>query len=234
MTEISETLLAAKGLTYTLVQEAQPLKILDHLDLQVKRGERLAIVGPSGAGKSTLLAILAGLDVPTDGELTWAGKPFSQLDEDARAAIRAQEVGFIFQSFQLLPELTALENVALPLELRGDKTAQTQAAYWLEQVGLSPRARHRPAQLSGGEQQRVAIARAFVTGPSVLFADEPTGNLDQANGKRVADLLFDLTAATRQEHPATLILVTHDRQLAARCDRQLYLEAGQLQESSDD
>lgn len=209
-----------------MAQDEQSLVILRNLDLSIQSGEQVAILGPSGAGKSTLLALLAGLDTPTEGELLWRGKPFSSLDEDARAAVRAEEVGFIFQSFQLLPELNALENVMLPLELKGDPQAKKLATEWLAKVGLSQRAKHRPSQLSGGEQQRVAIARAFVAKPQVLFADEPTGNLDEANGHKIADLLFELKANTAQA--MTLILVTHDYQLAQRCQRILQLEAGQL------
>ncbi|WP_027849211.1 ABC transporter ATP-binding protein [Marinospirillum minutulum] len=220
------SLLQAKNLGYSVAQDESPLVILHNLNLNIHSGEQLAILGPSGAGKSTLLALLAGLDTPTQGELLWRGKPFSSLDEDARAAVRAKEVGFIFQSFQLLPELSALENVMLPLELKGDPKAKEQAAEWLAKVGLSQRIKHRPSQLSGGEQQRVAIARAFVAQPQVLFADEPTGNLDVDNGRKVANLLFELKASTAQA--MTLILVTHDRQLAQRCQRILQLEAGQL------
>ena len=220
------SLLQAKNLGYSVAQDESPLVILRNLNLNIYSGEQIAILGPSGAGKSTLLALLAGLDTPTQGELLWRGKPFSSLGEDARAAVRAKEVGFIFQSFQLLPELSALENVMLPLELKGDPKAKEQAADWLAKVGLSQRIKHRPSQLSGGEQQRVAIARAFVAQPQVLFADEPTGNLDVDNGRKVADLLFELKASTAQA--MTLILVTHDRQLAQRCQRILQLEAGQL------
>ena len=220
------SLLQAKNLGYSVAQDESPLVILRNLNLNIHSGEQIAILGPSGAGKSTLLALLAGLDTPTQGELLWRGKPFSSLGEDARAAVRAKEVGFIFQSFQLLPELSALENVMLPLELKGDPKAKEQAADWLAKVGLSQRIKHRPSQLSGGEQQRVAIARAFVAKPQVLFADEPTGNLDEENGRKVADLLFELKANTAQA--MTLILVTHDRQLAQRCQRILQLEAGQL------
>ena len=220
------SLLQAKNLGYSVAQDESPLVILRNLNLNIYSGEQIAILGPSGAGKSTLLALLAGLDTPTQGELLWRGKPFSSLGEDARAAVRAKEVGFIFQSFQLLPELSALENVMLPLELKGDPKAKEQAADWLAKVGLSQRIKHRPSQLSGGEQQRVAIARAFVAKPQVLFADEPTGNLDEENGRKVADLLFELKANTAQA--MTLILVTHDRQLAQRCQRILQLEAGQL------
>lgn len=225
----SQTLLEAKGLGYSVVQQADDLVILRNLDFKIQRGETLALLGPSGAGKSTLLALLAGLDTPTQGELLWAGQAFSSLDEDARAAVRAREVGFIFQSFQLLPELTALENVLLPLELRGDRKAEKQAALWLEKVGLSERAGHRPTQLSGGEQQRVAIARAFATQPAVLFADEPTGNLDADNGRKIADLLFSLNQDQGSSgEPMTLVLVTHDQQLASRCQRILQLDAGEI------
>lgn len=221
-----DTIIQAKRLGYSVAQDQQPLVILRGIDLIIRAGEQVALLGPSGAGKSTLLALMAGLDTPTEGELLWRGKAFSCLDEDARAAVRAKEVGFIFQSFQLLPELSALENVMLPLELKGDPKAKQQATEWLNKVGLSQRAKHRPSQLSGGEQQRVAIARAFVTKPQVLFADEPTGNLDEENGHKIADLLFDLKASTAQA--MTLILVTHDQKLAQRCQRILQLEAGQL------
>ncbi|WP_114417757.1 ABC transporter ATP-binding protein [Marinospirillum perlucidum] len=222
-----QPLLEAKDLGYSVSQQSGKLVILQNLNLRIHRGESVALLGPSGAGKSTLLALLAGLDTPTDGELLWSGQAFSRLDEDERAAVRAREVGFIFQSFQLLPELTALENVQLPLELRGDRQATPEARRWLERVGLSARADHRPSQLSGGEQQRVAIARAFASRPAVLFADEPTGNLDADNGQKVADLLFSLNQEATQD-PVTLVLVTHDRKLAGRCQRILELEAGQL------
>ncbi|MDE1462759.1 ABC transporter ATP-binding protein [Spartinivicinus poritis] len=202
------------------------LTILKDLQLAIKAGESVAIVGASGAGKSTLLSILAGLDQPTSGEVILAGQPISHLDEDGRAAVRAQTVGFVFQSFQLLPGLTALENVMLPLELNGVKEAKNSAINWLTKVGLQARLDHYPKQLSGGEQQRVAIARAFVAEPKVLFADEPTGNLDQATGATIIELLFELN----QQHQTTLILVTHDTQLAERCQRQLHLDGGQLHE----
>ncbi|MDR9468196.1 ATP-binding cassette domain-containing protein [Marinospirillum sp.] len=225
----SQTLLEAKGLGYSVAQQTGDLVILRNLDFNIQRGETVALLGPSGAGKSTLLALLAGLDTPTAGELFWSGQAFSRLDEDARAAVRAREVGFIFQSFQLLPELTALENVLLPLELRGDRNAEKQAGLWLDKVGLSERAGHRPTQLSGGEQQRVAIARAFATQPAVLFADEPTGNLDAENGHKIADLLFSLNQDQGASGEAmTLVLVTHDQQLAQRCQRILQLDAGEI------
>jgi putative ABC transport system ATP-binding protein len=182
----------------------------------------LAIVGASGAGKSTLLALLAGLDSPSTGRVLIAGVDLTELDEDGRAAIRGKHVGFVFQSFHLIPSLTAIENVMLPLELGGRRDARQTAAAALAQVGLTPRMAHYPKQLSGGEQQRVAIARAFVTHPAVLFADEPTGNLDTATGQRITDLLFELNRSTG----STLVLVTHDRGLAQRCNRVLELDAG--------
>jgi len=200
------------------------LTILDDVSLAVAAGETIAVVGASGAGKSTLLALLAGLDEPSDGEVWLEGIELSALDEDGRAAARAKHVGFVFQSFHLVPSLTALENVMLPLELAGRSDARATARTVLQQVGLGPRLGHYPRQLSGGEQQRVAIARAFVTRPSVLFADEPTGNLDTATGARVIELLFDLNAA----NGTTLVLVTHDREIARRCSRIVEMDAGKL------
>ena len=200
------------------------LTILDDVSLQVRAGESVAVVGASGAGKSTLLALLAGLDEPSQGAVWLEGVELSALDEDGRAAARARHVGFVFQSFHLIPSLTALENVMLPLELAGRSDARATAREVLRQVGLESRLGHYPRQLSGGEQQRVAIARAFVTRPSVLFADEPTGNLDTATGSRVMQLLFDLNAASG----TTLVLVTHDRDIAARCGRIIELDAGRL------
>jgi putative ABC transport system ATP-binding protein len=188
------------------------------------RAETVAIVGPSGAGKSTLLALLAGLDVPTRGSAWLMGQDLSVLDEDGRAAVRARHVGFVFQSFHLLPSLTALENVLLPLELAGERNAQALAREALDHVGLSARLSHYPRQLSGGEQQRVALARAFVCKPDVLFADEPTGNLDMVTGARIIELLFEFN----QSAQTTLVLVTHDHALAGRCDRVLQLDAGRL------
>lgn len=206
-----------------------PLIILDKINLSVETGESLAIVGASGSGKSTLLGILAGLDSPSTGDISLADHVISTMDEEGRAAIRAQHVGFVFQSFQLLPGLNALENVMLPLELHGSRDAQQKAQQYLERVGLEHRLKHYPKQLSGGEQQRVAIARAFANSPSILFADEPTGNLDAVTGSTIIDLLFELNAA----QGTTLILVTHEQRLADRCRRQITLEAGLLVSDSD-
>ncbi len=200
------------------------LTILDDVSFSVDAGETVAVVGASGAGKSTLLALLAGLDEPSAGGVWLDGVELSALDEDGRAEARARHVGFVFQSFHLVPSLTAHENVMLPLELAGRRDARAAARAVLEQVGLGARLGHYPRQLSGGEQQRVAIARAFVTRPAVLFADEPTGNLDTATGARVMELLFDLNAA----NGTTLVLVTHDRAIAARCGRVIEMDAGRL------
>ena len=200
------------------------LAILDEVSVAVARGETVAVMGASGAGKSTLLALLAGLDEPTSGRVMLAGNDLTALDEDGRAAVRARHVGFVFQSFHLVPSLTALENAMLPLELAGRGDARAAALEVLAKVGLAGRVAHYPRQLSGGEQQRVAIARAFVTRPDVLFADEPTGNLDAATGARIMDLLFGLNA----DAGATLVLVTHDRELAARCARVIHLDAGRV------
>ncbi|MBB3231117.1 ABC transporter ATP-binding protein [Halomonas stenophila] len=202
------------------------LTILSDLDLTVFPGESVAILGQSGAGKSTLLGLLAGLDAPSGGELRLFGASLAELDEDGRARLRAGRVGFVFQNFQLLPTLTALENVLLPLELTGDGEAPARARGWLDRVGLGERLDHLPKQLSGGEQQRVALARAFVTGAELVFADEPTGNLDPATGERIIDTLF----ALNREAGTTLVLVTHDHALARRCDRCLHLVAGRLTE----
>ena len=202
------------------------LAILSGVSLAITRGETVAVMGASGAGKSTLLALLAGLDEPTTGEIHLAQHPLTRLDEDGRAAVRARHVGFVFQSFHLVPSLTALENVMLPLELAGRSDARAAALEVLGRVGLAARVGHYPRQLSGGEQQRVAIARAFVTRPDVLFADEPTGNLDAATGERIMELLFGLNAATG----TTLVLVTHDRELAARCGRVIRLDSGRVAE----
>jgi putative ABC transport system ATP-binding protein len=200
------------------------LTILDGVGFSIHQGEAVAIVGASGSGKSTLLSLLAGLDVPSQGRVLLGDDDLSALDEDGRARVRGARVGFVFQSFQLLPSLTALENVMLPLELRGDADAEGPARAILGQVGLAERLAHYPRQLSGGEQQRVALARAFVTRPSVLFADEPTGNLDTRTGLAVINLLFELN----RESGTTLVLVTHDESLAARCGRVLRLDSGRL------
>lgn len=200
------------------------LAILSDVSLDIRRGETVAIMGASGAGKSTLLALLAGLDEATAGTVRLAGSELTTLDEDGRAAVRARHVGFVFQSFHLVPSLTALENVMLPLELASRRDARQAALEVLGRVGLAARVGHYPRQLSGGEQQRVAIARAFVTQPDVLFADEPTGNLDAATGERIMDLLFGLNAAVG----STLVLVTHDRALASRCGRIIRLDAGRV------
>jgi putative ABC transport system ATP-binding protein len=200
------------------------LTVLDGISLDVENGQAVAILGVSGSGKSTLLGLLAGLDLPTSGSIWLDGQELSALDEDERARLRAGRVGFVFQSFHLLPGLTALENVMLPLELAGRQDAGRHAREVLGRVGLGRRLRHYPAQLSGGEQQRVAIARAFAPQPKLLFADEPTGNLDSRTGASVIDLLFQLN----QEQATTLVMVTHDGELAARCSRQVYLDQGRL------
>jgi len=200
------------------------LVILSSVNLAVKPGESIAIVGSSGSGKSTLLGLLAGLDSPSTGRVALNGHVLTSLDEDGRAAIRNELVGFVFQSFQLLPRLTALENVMLPLELRADKKAKSAAMALLKRVGLAHRLHHTPLQLSGGEQQRVALARAFVTEPSILFADEPTGNLDSQTGLKIIELLFELN----KEKNTTLVLVTHDDMLAERCEKMVRLEAGHM------
>src|SRR5450755_790789 len=217
-----QIVLEADNVSKTVPSPEGPLTILADVSLRVRTGETLAIIGASGAGKSTLLALLAGLDSPSAGRVFIAGADLTELDEDGRAAIRGRHVGFVFQSFHLIPSLTALENVMLPLELRGRSDARETAAQALAQVGLAARAAHYPKQLSGGEQQRVAIARAYVTRPEVLFADEPTGNLDTHTGQRITDLLFELNRGTG----STLVLVTHDRELASRCSRILELDAG--------
>lgn len=214
----------AQNLTYEFVNHDNHIRVLHDLNLSIAAGEQVAIVGSSGSGKSTLLSLLAGLDIPTSGSVQIDGEPFSQLDEDGRASIRAKRMGFVFQSFQLLPSLTALENVMLPLQLKNHPEAVALSLAALRQVGLSERVQHYPKQLSGGEQQRVAIARAFATQPAILFADEPTGNLDHATGQRIIDLLFEMNAKAA----TTLILVTHDTQLASRCQTQLQLAHGAL------
>jgi putative ABC transport system ATP-binding protein len=216
--------LEARDLTRKVSSPEGELTIVDNVSLQIQAGETVALVGASGAGKSTLLAMLAGLDVPTSGDALLDGQDLGALDEDARARLRANSVGFVFQAFHLLPALTALENVMLPLELAGRRDAMQAARAMLARVGLAERVGHYPRQLSGGEQQRVALARASVTRPAVLFADEPTGNLDTITGTSICDLLFELN----REVGTTLVLVTHDTTLAARCARRLTMAAGRL------
>ncbi|MDM3872520.1 ATP-binding cassette domain-containing protein [Porticoccus sp. W117] len=214
----------ASGLTKVVSTGDGPLTILDDVSFSINSGETVAVVGVSGSGKSTLLSLLAGLDLPSSGDVALCGQSLSALDEDGRAALRADLVGFVFQSFQLLPNLTALENVTLPLEVLRGINGVDSGKQLLQRVGLQDRLSHTPAQLSGGEQQRVAIARAFVTQPKLLLADEPTGNLDSATGEKVIEQLF----ALNREQGTTLVLVTHDEQLAQRCDRQVRLSAGQV------
>jgi putative ABC transport system ATP-binding protein len=223
-----EPIIEAQDVAKSFRTQAGTVDLFSNLDLRIHTGESLAIIGRSGAGKSTLLSLLAGLDTPSSGRILFAGQSLDQLDDAARAALRLQQISFIFQSFHLLPELNALDNVRLPLEIQGRKDADAQARHWLEQVGLGARLDHYPAQLSGGEQQRVAIARAFATEPRVLFADEPTGNLDDDTGHQIIEQLFRLNAETG----TTLILITHDVDLAARCRRRLHLHNGRLEEVS--
>ncbi len=222
---VKDALLIVEGLGKAVNSPEGRLTILSDVSFTVAAGETIAVVGASGSGKSTLLGLLAGLDEPTDGGVVIAGSSLNALDEDGRAQLRAEHVGFVFQSFHLLPALTALENVMLPLELAGERNARERARDVLAEVGLGERVEHYPNQLSGGEQQRVAIARAFATEPKLLFADEPTGSLDTRTGERIVELLFDLNA----RRGTTLVLVTHDGELAARCDRTLTLDAGRLQ-----
>lgn len=214
----------AQGLGKHVTSSEGELTILADVSCQVQSGESIAILGASGSGKSTMLGLLAGLDVPSTGKVVIGGVDLASLDEDGRAAMRGRRMGFVFQSFQLLPSLTALENVLLPLELAGHRDARDRALSALSRVGLDARVQHYPRQLSGGEQQRVALARAFAPQPAILFADEPTGNLDATTGQRVIDLLFGLN----EEAKTTLVLVTHDATLAARCARRLQLEAGRV------
>jgi putative ABC transport system ATP-binding protein len=221
---MSAPILRTAGLSKIVQSGDEPLTILDDVSFDVEGGATVAIVGASGSGKTTLLGLLAGLDQPTSGDVWLDGQSLASLDEDARAALRQRSLGFVFQSFQLLPALTALENVMLPLELAGMDDARASARSWLERVGLAKRSHHYPRQLSGGEQQRVAIARAFAGDPKLLMADEPTGNLDGTTGVEVAELMFRLN----REHGTTLVLVTHDTSLADRCMRRLSLSAGRL------
>lgn len=221
---MSVPIIEVEGLTKQVSDATGVLTILDNIGFTLQPRETAAIVGASGSGKSTLLALLAGLDVPSAGSVRLAGTDLFSLDEDARAALRARQLGFVFQNFQLLANLSALENVMLPLELQGRADARAQAAHMLERVGLAQRLGHYPRVLSGGEQQRVALARAFVVQPALLLADEPTGSLDFATGERVMELIFELN----REAGTTLVMVTHDRTIAARCERQLRIEAGRL------
>ena len=217
-------MIRAENLLKKVPMAGSELEILKGINLEIKSGEVVAIIGTSGSGKSTLLGLLAGLDEASAGRVIIGDTELGALDEDGRALFRGREIGFVFQSFQLLPALTALENVMLPLEMQGQADARAQADHFLERVGLAERVDHYPRQMSGGEQQRVAIARAFASKPRILFADEPTGNLDTATGERIIDLLFELN----REEGTTLVLVTHDLKLAERCDRRLELDAGEL------
>jgi putative ABC transport system ATP-binding protein len=217
-------MIVAEHLNKSVTTAEGRLDILTDVNLSIQPGEAVAVVGVSGSGKSTLLSLLAGLDLPTSGQVYLDGIALTELDEDGRARLRGEAVGFVFQAFQLLPSLTALENVMLPLELKGVRNAALLAREFLARVGLAHRLHHYPRQLSGGEQQRVALARAFVTYPKILFADEPTGNLDQRTGQHVIELLFELN----QAHATTLVLVTHDEALAKRCQRIIELEAGRI------
>lgn len=223
-------MIVAENVSKNVSSNETVLCILEGICLEIKSGESVAVMGTSGSGKSTLLGLLAGLDLPSSGKVVIDGIDITQLTEDQRAALRGEKVGFVFQSFQLLPGLTALENVMLPAELKGNPDARKEASEFLAKVGLSERATHYPRQLSGGEQQRVAIARAFSCHPQVLFADEPTGNLDRKTGAQIIDLLFELN----HHAGTTLVLVTHEERLAALCDRILYLEAGRLVNDTQD
>lgn len=219
---MSDSILNARNLSKVVPSAEGELAILEAVSLRLEKGDSLAIVGTSGSGKSTLLGLLAGLDLPSSGEVILAGHRLGELDEDQRARVRAEHVGFVFQSFQLLDSLNALENVMLPLELHGRRDAQAKATELLQRVGLGARLHHYPRQLSGGEQQRVAVARAFAAEPGVMFADEPTGNLDSHTGANITELLFELN----RERSTTLVLVTHDERLARRCQHVLRLEGG--------
>ncbi|GHA19964.1 ABC transporter ATP-binding protein [Arenicella chitinivorans] len=221
---MNDSILRAENVSKRVQTAEQQLTILDDVSLAVPTGQSVAIIGPSGAGKSTLLGLLAGLDSPSDGKIWLAQHEITAMDEERRAAVRAELVGFVFQTFQLLGSLTALENVSLPMELAGESDARGRAMTYLEKVGLAARLQHYPKQLSGGEQQRVALARAFACQPKILFADEPTGNLDQATGLKVSDLLFELN----EQSDATLVLVTHEQRLAERCQRVITIDDGRV------
>lgn len=220
--------ITVNGVSKSVISNETELTILNDISFDVLSGQSIAIVGTSGAGKSTLMTLLAGLDVPSSGEIELLGQKLSTLDDEERAKIRSESIGFVFQSFLLIPSLTALENVTLPAILRGEGEDIIKAKQLLESVGLSGRETHLPSQLSGGEQQRVALARAFMTQPRILFADEPTGNLDQQTAENVIELLFDMN----QKHGTTLVLITHDSKLAERCDRTLTINAGCIKEVS--
>ncbi|PMM38149.1 ABC transporter [Vibrio splendidus] len=220
------SIIKAEAVSKTVSTNQEHLTILEHVDIDIREGETVAIVGTSGAGKSTLMTLLAGLDVPTKGEISLLGQPLSQLDDEARAKVRSESVGFVFQSFLLIPSLSALQNVTLPCLLKGEDEDIERATALLESVGLKDRLDHLPSQLSGGEQQRVALARAFMIKPKILFADEPTGNLDQQTAAKIVELLFELNSS----HGTTLVLVTHDPKLAQRCQRTLKMHVGQIEE----
>lgn len=221
---MKQSILRAQNISKRVSTAEHELTILDNVSLFVEMGQSLAIIGPSGAGKSTLLGLLAGLDVPTKGDIWMGDEQITAMDEEGRARVRAEMVGFVFQTFQLLSSLTALENVSLPMELTGETQARERAIEYLNKVGLGQRTSHYPKQLSGGEQQRVAIARAFACQPKILFADEPTGNLDQVTGLTISDLLFELN----QQSDTTLVLVTHEQRLAERCDDIVIINDGQI------
>jgi putative ABC transport system ATP-binding protein len=221
---MTTAILRAAGVSKRVSTADHDLTILDDVSFEVQQGQSVAIIGPSGAGKSTLLGLLAGLDTPSEGQIWMGEHDITATNEEGRAAIRAKMVGFVFQTFQLLGSLTALENVSLPMELAGERNAKQRANEYLEKVGLAARVKHYPKQLSGGEQQRVAIARAFACAPQILFADEPTGNLDQATGLKISDLLFDLN----QQSDTTLVLVTHEPRLAQRCQSIITIDDGRL------
>jgi putative ABC transport system ATP-binding protein len=223
------SILSVNNVSKTYQSGSRKLTVLDHINFDIQSGESIAIVGPSGSGKTTLLGLCAGLDSATAGSVALAGNAFEKLSEDQRAAVRNQYVGFIFQNFQLLPTLTALENVMVPLELKKRKDAKDKAKALLEKVGLGDRMTHYPTQLSGGEQQRVSIARAFANEPKILFADEPTGNLDTETGEMIEDLIFEMN----KEQGTTLVLVTHDPELAKRTNRIIRIKGGKIQEDTD-
>ncbi|MDR1276275.1 MAG: ABC transporter ATP-binding protein [Candidatus Accumulibacter sp.] len=224
---LSTTMIEAVGIGKSVDNGGTPLVILHENSFTVSEGESVAIVGVSGSGKSTLLGLLAGLDTPSEGRIVIDGHDIGAMDEDARAALRGRSVGFVFQSFQLLPSLNAIENVMLPLELAGASNAEKDAGLWLDRVGLSHRTKHYPRHLSGGEQQRVALARAFAPRPRIVLGDEPTGNLDEATGRQIIDLMFAINAESR----TTLVLATHDDKIAARCRRRLRMHAGRIEEA---